>query len=320
MKIVTLQGGGLWFPEGTSQGASAVDELFFLILGISGFFFVLIVASMVFFALRYGQRRRPQPERSPAHNLALELAWSVLPAVLLGYMFVEGYRSYLELRTPPDDAYEIQAIAQRWSWSFIYPNGHVSGELHVPVDRPVEVVLTSEDVIHSFFVRAFRVKMDAVPGRYSKAWFVAERPGSYEVQCAEYCGTGHSAMNAALVVHPPGGFEAWLEEASNLLDRLPPVEAGKELYHQRGCVQCHSVDGSPRSGPTFLGLYGSQRELESGERVLADENYVRESILAPQAKVARGWPPVMPTYKGRIKDGEIGAVIAYLKTLEGGNP
>jgi cytochrome c oxidase subunit 2 len=184
------------------------------------------------------------------------------------------------------------------------------------VDTAVRLVLSSEDVIHSFFVPSFRVKMDAVPGRYTKSWFRATRPGEYDVFCAEYCGTSHSDMRTAVVVHPPGEFEKWLEGASNLLATLPPAEAGARLYTTRGCAQCHSVDGRSGTGPTLQGLFGHPVPLQGGGSVTADENYLRESLLAPESKVVAGYQPVMPTYKGRLKDGEITAIIEYLKTLE----
>jgi cytochrome c oxidase subunit 2 len=172
-------------------------------------------------------------------------------------------------------------------------------------------------VIHSFFVPAFRVKRDVVPGRYNKAWFQADKPGEYRLFCAEYCGTSHSKMLAKVVVHPPGEFERWLAEASNFLDKMPPEEAGKKLYEQRGCPQCHSVDGKPSTGPTFLGLVGSTVPITAGGAVVADENYIRTSILQPAAQVVAGYEPVMPSFQGRLNDREIDAIIAYLKTLQG---
>jgi cytochrome c oxidase subunit 2 len=171
--------------------------------------------------------------------------------------------------------------------------------------------------MHSFYVPEFRIKRDVIPGRYSKAWFEALQTGRYDILCTEYCGTSHSSMLANLYVHERGEFDAWLEDASNFLARMPPAEAGGLLYNQRGCKQCHSLDGSAGTGPSFLGLYGSRHALASGEMIEVDENYVRESILMPQAKIVAGYEPVMPTYQGRLKDEEIGAIIEYLKTLGG---
>jgi cytochrome c oxidase subunit 2 len=204
---------------------------------------------------------------------------------------------------------------QKWQWFFTYPNGYVTGELHVPVDRPVELTMTSEDVIHSLWIPAFRVKKDVVPGRYNKAWFEATEPGEYPLLCTEYCGTGHSDMLTRVTVHRPGEFETWLREAADLLGTLPPAEAGLKLYETKGCKQCHSLDGSAGVGPSFKNLFGSERHLADGGQVVADENYVRHSILEPMSQVSLGFDPVMPTYAGKLKDQEITMLIAYLKSI-----
>jgi cytochrome c oxidase subunit 2 len=199
---------------------------------------------------------------------------------------------------------------------FGYPNGYVDENLHVPVDTPVRLVITSDDVIHSLFIPAFRLKKDAVPGRYTKMWFRATQPGEYQVFCAEYCGTSHSDMLAKTVVHPPGEFEKWLENASNFLDKMSPAEAGEKLFKQRGCTQCHSIDGTRIIGPTLQGAFGHEVALTTGQKVLFDEDYARNSILNPQAQIVAGFDPVMPTYQGRLKDREISAIIEYIKTLQ----
>jgi cytochrome c oxidase subunit 2 len=216
---------------------------------------------------------------------------------------------------PPVNSYEIQVVAKKWSWSFIYPNGHVDNQLHMPVDRPVTLVMSSDDVIHSLYVPAFRVKMDLVPGRYTKTWFEATEVGTYPLFCAEYCGTGHSTMNSSVIVHRSGEFEKWLEDAADFMKDLTPVEAGQILYSRRGCAQCHSVDGTAMVGPSFKNAFGSHQMMTSGEEILVDENYIRESILEPQAKVRSGYRAVMPTYKGQLKDEEISALIQFIKSL-----
>ncbi len=305
-----------WLPRAASTSAQGVDRVFALVYGISLVFFLLIVALLVVFVLRY--RRRPGHEvaDSPSHNTPLELAWTIVPLALVVVIFWQGFKGFLDLSTPPANAYEILVTGQKWKWTFTYPNGWVDDRLHVPVDTPVRLVLSSEDVIHSLYIPSFRVKKDAVPGRYTKEWFQATVPGEYDVFCAEYCGTGHSDMHTTVVVHPPGEFEKWLEGASNVFAKLTPAEAGAKLYASRGCAQCHSVDGRPGTGPTFKALFGHEVLLEGGKRVVADENYVRESILDPQAKVVAGFQPVMPTYQGRLKDREITAIVEYLKTIE----
>ena len=305
-----------WLPRGASTSAEGVDRVFALIYGISLFFFLLIVAILVVFVIRYRRRVGREAGDTPSHNTPLELTWTIIPLVLVVVIFWQGFKGFLDLVTPPANAYEILVNAQKWKWTFTYPNGYVDDRLHVPVDTPIRVVLTSEDVIHSFYVPAFRVKKDAVPGRYTKAWFQATTPGEYDLFCAEYCGTSHSDMHTTVVVHPPGEFEKWLDGAANLLATLSPAEAGAKLYSSRGCAQCHSVDGRPGTGPTFKGLFGHDVLLEAGKRAIADENYLRESIVDPGAKVVAGFQPVMPTYQGRLKDREITAIVEYLKTLE----
>jgi cytochrome c oxidase subunit 2 len=308
-------GGSLWFSAPSSTGASDVDRLFFFILGLCVFFFVMIVGAMVFFIVRYRSRPGHRETKTATHNNWLELTWSVIPTILVGVIFLWGFLSYVNARTPPDNSYEIQVIAKKWSWSFIYPNGHVDNNLHVPVDRPVTLVMSSDDVIHSLYIPAFRLKMDVVPGRYSKTWFQATAIGQHTLFCAEYCGTGHSTMSAKVVVHRSGEFEKWLDEAANFMKDLTPVEAGEILYTRRGCVQCHSIDGSAKAGPSFKGAFGQEHQMTTGETVVVDENYIRESILEPQAKVRAGYRPVMPTYQGQLKDEEIAALIQFIKSL-----
>ncbi len=306
---------GFWLPGQASTVAPEVDGAFYFILGVSAFFTVLIVAVTVYFLIRFRARPGHRAEKSPSHSTTLEITWSIIPAILVVIMFFYGFRGYMAMYTPLNDPYEIIVTGQKWSWLFTYPNGYVDGDLHIEAGQNVRLVMQSDDVIHSLFVPAFRVKKDVVPGRYNKVWFTATVPGTYPLYCTEYCGTSHSDMNASVIVHPEGEFEAWLEEASDFLSRMPPAEAGQLLYRQRGCTQCHSVDGKAGIGPTFKGLYGGQDILVDGTRVDVDEDYIRESILYPQAKLVAGYDPVMPTYQGRLKDAEITAIIEYMKTL-----
>jgi cytochrome c oxidase subunit II len=305
-----------WMPSQASTVAREVDVVFYLIYWISVFFFALIVGLMAWFVVRY-RRRRPHDaaQPSPAHSTSLEIAWTAIPVVVSVLLFVVGFKSYMNMVTPPRGAYEISVIGQKWNWLFTYPNGYVSDELHVPVDRPVLLTMTSEDVIHSLWIPAFRIKMDVVPGRYTRTWFEAHTPGTYPLLCTEYCGVGHSDMLSSVIVHPGGRFETWLESASNLLDTMPPAEAGELLARRLGCIACHSLDGSPGIGPTFVDLYGSEVRTREGASLIADANYVRESIVDPMAVLVAGYDPVMPTYAGRIKDQEITSIIAYLRSL-----
>jgi len=309
--------GGFWLPSQGSEGAAEVDRIFGFVFWVSAFFFLLIVALMVLFVIRY--RRRPgreDAEPSPRHNTPLEITWTTIPILIVIAIFIWGFKVYLDINTPPANAYEVLVTGQKWKWLFTYPNGHVDENLHVPVATPIRLVMTSEDVIHGFYIPAFRLKRDVVPGRYVKLWFQATKPGEYQIYCTQYCGTGHSDMWAKAVVHEPGGFERWLEDASNFLAKMSPAEAGERLYRTRGCAQCHSVDGKGGTGPTFKALFGHQVPLDGGKATVADENYIRESILEPQAKIVAGFQPVMPTFQGRLKDQEITAIIEYLKTLK----
>jgi cytochrome c oxidase subunit 2 len=312
------QGSGtFWLPEQASTAAGEVDFLFYFIFWISVFFFVLIVGLMLLFVFRFRRRESDQAEESPHHNLPLEVMWTVIPIILVIIIFVMGFKSYLDTATPSQNAYEILVKGQKWNWFFTYPNGHTDSELHVPVDRPVLLTLTSDDVIHSLFIPAFRIKMDAVPGRYNRTWFQATLPGQYPLLCTEYCGTGHSDMLSWCVVHEVGEFEKWLAEAGDFLSTLSPADAGERLYQIKGCKQCHSVDGSNMVGPTFQGLYGATRSFKDGGSLVAEENYIRESILEPLSRVVAGYEPVMPTYQGKINDAEITALIAYIKKISG---
>ncbi len=307
--------GSFWLPPQASAQAGDVDSVFYYIFYISLFFFLLIVGLMVLFIVRYRRRADREPGPSRSHNLRLELTWTIIPVLIVISIFYLGFRGFLDLATPPRDAYEIQVTGQKWQWLFTYPNGHVDEELHVPVDVPVRLVMTSEDVIHSLYIPAFRIKKDVVPGRYTRVWFDADRPGQYELLCAEYCGTGHSDMHTWVVVHEPGGFERWLAEAGSGEARLSPVALGERLYRTRGCKSCHTVDGSGGIGPTFKDAYGHAAVMEDGTRLTVDENYLRESILDPQARIVAGFEPVMPTFQGRLSDQEITAIISYIKSL-----
>lgn len=308
-----------WLPKQASEGAPVVDWLFDVVTWISIFFFVLITAVLIVFVAKYRRRAGHAEQQTTTHHQALEVTWTVIPLVIVIWIFWEGFTRYLDLHSAPLNSYEIQVLAQKWNWAFTYPNGYVDANLHVPAGQNVKLTMTSQDVLHSLYVPVFRVKKDVVPGRYTSLWFRSERPGDYDLFCTEYCGTSHSNMLARVIVHPPGEFETWLADAANYIDKLPPEklwEAGQKLYQQRGCAQCHSIDGKAGTGPSFKGLWNNQAELKTGDKVLRDENYVRTSILNPQAQIVAGYEPVMPTYQGRLKDKEITAIIEYIKTLE----
>jgi cytochrome c oxidase subunit II len=307
--------GSFWMPPQGSTFSRSVDAIFYFIFWVSVFFYVLIGALVVFFVIHYRRRQGAGPGSQISGNLALELTWTGIPVVLVLIMFIWGVKGMINLTTPPLRAYEIQVSAQRWQWSFTYPNGYVDKDLHVPVDVSVRLLMQSEDVIHAFYVPAFRIQQDIIPGQYVKTWFRATQPGIYQLFCGQYCGTEHSNMLADVVVHPTGEFEKWLENASNFVARLPPAVAGKRLYETRGCRQCHSIDGTAGIGPSFKGIFGHSVALRGMAPVQVDENYLRESIVDPMARIVAGFDPVMPTYKGRLRDNELTALIEYIKTL-----
>ncbi len=312
-----------WMPPEAASGATRTDRVFYFIYWVSVFFFVLILALLVYFAIRFRRRRVGEAAAGTVtHHTGLELTWTIIPLILVICMFSFGWSAYMDMASPPADALQINVNGQKWHWMFTYPNGHVDNELHVPVDQPVRLLLTSVDVIHSFYVPAFRLKKDAVPGRYNTAWFKAtaatppDKP--YWALCAEYCGTSHSDMLAKVYVHEPGLYEQWLAEASDPFrgGTRSPREVGQMLFTKYGCNTCHSIDGTRGTGPTFKGLFGRSEALRAGQRIDVDENYIRESILEPQAKVVAGFDPVMPTYRGQLKDQEILALIEYIRTLK----
>ncbi len=309
-------GSSFWFPAQGSTGAANTDWLFNFILWISIFFFVLVVGLMLTFVWNYRRRPGVEPERTATHHTPLELTWTIIPSILCVIIFYFGISGYMDVGNAPANAHEVQVTGQKWNWSFTYANGLVETELHVPLGEPTVLTMRSEDVIHSFYVPAFRMKMDVVPGRYSKLWFTPTEVGEYQVFCAEYCGTSHSRMLTRVVVQQPEQYEQWLKDVEEKNNSKDPVALGADLYKTRGCMQCHSVDGSRGIGPTFKGLWGRQEHLSDGSTIAVDENYIHESIVEPMAKIVAGYAPVMPTFKGKLKDKQISGIIAWIKTLK----
>lgn len=304
-------------PPAKSTMAGEVDALFHFINVTSIILLAGITFAIIYFAWKY--RRRSDDDVTPVitHNSTLEVTWSVIPLILVMIVFGWGFSGYMNLITAPDDSYEVRVVAKSWLWEFHYQNGTVSvNELHVPVDRPVKLVMISDDVLHSFFVPEFRVKRDVIPNRYTSVWFEAIDTGEYIIYCTEYCGRAHSDMLATVHVHTQEDFETWLETADAFDEDADPVEMGEALVTRNGCTACHSADGSRMVGPSFQGLWMSERTMTDGEVVTADENYIRESILEPNTRITEGYDPVMPSYQGSIRDREIDAIIEYIKSLE----
>ncbi len=314
-----------WMPPQASTIAAEVDWLYYFIYWLCLAFFVAIIALKVLFAVRYARRtpgQQAEPD-APTHNTPIEVTWSVIPLILVIVIFYVGFEGYMKLSVAPQNAYTIDVTGKKWSWSFAYPNGVTDGgEIHVPAGEPVKLVMTSQDVLHSFFVPDFRVKQDVLPGRYTTLWFEALRPpegqdtAEHFVFCTEYCGTSHSDMRATLVVHKDRAhFDAWLEKKGT---PEITVDAGRELY-EKNCKVCHLTD-KPYTGPSFGDLAkwlkdGAERPLAAGGAVKVDEEYLRESIWEPNAKLAQGFSPAMPTFKGQLKDPHIRALILYIRSL-----
>ena len=298
-----------------------VNGAFIYILAFTGLLFFLIIFLLVYFAVRYRASRNPHPA-DISGNAVLEVLWIVVPTLLVMTMFFYGLTGFNFLRHPPPDSLHVKVLSRQWAWQFQYDNGTISPSLIAPVDRNVRCELTSQDVIHGFFVPAFRVKQDAVPGMTTQTWFNATETGTYDILCTQYCGTGHSAMLAKLVVVPQDQFDAWYAGKSVAIAGVPspgavPPSVGATLIQDLGCIGCHSTDGSKGVGPTFKGLYdstvvvitnGKQRNVE------AEEEYLRKSITDPGADVAVGFPNVMP--KLPITDQQIDQIIQYLHSLK----
>jgi cytochrome c oxidase subunit 2 len=301
------------FPQQASTVAKDVDALFYFLVGVSAFFALLVATLLIVFAVRY--RRRSDAERPQAIEgaLQLEMLWTLIPFGLSMVMFVWSASIYVKLQRPPDNALQVFVVGKQWMWKLQHIEGQREiNELHVPVGRPVKLTMTSEDVIHSFYVPAFRIKQDVIPGRYTTTWFEATKPGVYHLFCTEYCGTQHSGMIGSVIVMEPAEFATWLSGGA----KQSLASAGETLFQQLGCATCHLDEGNGR-GPVLTGLLGKQVQLTNGTTIVADETYVRESILTPQAKIVAGYQPIMPTFKGLVSEEQLLQLVAYIKAKGG---
>jgi cytochrome c oxidase subunit II len=298
------------FPEQASTIAARVDGLYTFLLGVAVFFSSLIFLLILYFAIKY--RRRPGHTRAQqvgTHNL-LETAWILIPLAITMVVFVWGAKLYaMVMLSPPANALEVYAIGKQWMWKFQHPGGQREIDtLHVPVGHAVKLTMTSQDAIHSFYVPAFRIKMDVVPGRYTTIWFEASKPGVYHLFCAEYCGTNHSRMRGEVIALPPTQYQEWLRSNREV---EPMAAVGARLYRQMGCAMCHGTG----LAPALEGIFGSSVQLANGKRVLADEAYMRESILNPRAQLVAGYAPIMPTFQGQLSEEDLTQLVAYIKSL-----
>jgi cytochrome c oxidase subunit II len=300
-------------PDQASTLASDVDQLYWFITGVTAFFGILVCVLVVYFAVKY-RTNDPLAVGAPiTGSIPLELAWSVIPFLISIVIFGWSAKVFFDLYRPPDQTLEIYATGKRWMWKFQHLDGKAEiNELHVPVGRPVKVTFTSEDVLHSLYFPSFRVKADAIPGRYSSVWFDATKTGEWWIFCAEYCGTKHSGMIGKVHVMEPAAYQAWLSgggEGGTLAQR------GERLFSELACNTCHLNDGSGR-GPSLVDKFGTEEQLANGSAVTIDEGYVRESILTPQLKIVAGYQPVMPTFQGLINEENVMALIEHVKSLQ----
>jgi cytochrome c oxidase subunit 2 len=305
--------GGFWMPPQGSAMAGEVDWLFFFIYWICVFFFLLVLVLLVTFAWKYRYREGQPMLDAPKHNTALELTWTFIPTLIVIVIFFYGFKGYMHLAVPPPDAYEVDVTARMWSYSFRYPNGEQSNELHIPVNTPVVFVLSSDDVIHGFYMPVFRIKKDIVPGRYNKIWVQATMLGTWDIFCTQYCGQDHSSMRSHVVVEPRSVFVEWLGKLGG--GGLPPVERGQYLWNTRGCQQCHSTDGtSTGKAPTWKDLFMTEVQTMDGMHT-ADEDYLHEVITHPNVHPIAGYQPIMPPTEGLLTEKDVGDIIAYIKSI-----
>ena len=338
-----------WMPEGASTIAPGVDHTLDVINWICYFFFALILGLMVYFVVKYRHRKGERFRTDyPHHNTPLEVGWSILPTIIVIGIFVVGFRSYLDIYTAPKNAFDIKVTAQKWAWSFQYPNGAQSDDLYVPAGKPVRLVLRSSDVLHSLYIPDFRVKRDVVPGRYTYMWFQCDHPTgmpgkdvrdpnaklvdlprdaaqAHDLFCTEYCGTGHSKMNRFVYVLDGASFDQWMVEQSQWIDKIPEEElyfkAGPKIFAR--CSQCHSLDGSNGIGPSWKGIVERVKGypmVGEGKKYATYQDYIRTSILAPGDYVVPPYANAMPTFKGQLNDRAIDAVIGYMEHLEEFDP
>jgi len=295
--------------------ASRVDALYIFLLIVTGMMTLLIFICLVYFAARFRHRPGVRAEQIEG-STPLEITWSTIPFLVFMVIFAWGAVVYFKERTPPTDSTEVYVVAKQWMWKVEHAEGQREiNELHVPVGRDVKLIMTSQDVIHSFFIPAFRIKQDVLPGRYTVEWFRATKPGVYHLFCAEYCGTQHSGMVGDIVVQEPAQYEAWMNGGTT----GPLSATGEKIFAELGCVTCHRSDAQGR-GPNLQGVFGKPVQLEDGRTVAADENYLRECILDPGAKRVKGFQPIMPTFQGLVTEEQVNALVAYIKSISAAKP
>lgn len=309
--------GTFWLPEAASTFAQSHDALFYFIYWLCVVFFIGIVGAMIHFGIKYKRRSEGQRTSPLRGNHKVEILWSAGPGVLLLAVFVWGFVGFMDMIVPPANTLDVRVTGQKWSWVFTYPNGgNSTNELVVPVGEPIKLTMSSVDVLHSFYVPAFRVKRDVLPNRYTVLWFQSDLPGTYNLFCTEYCGTDHSGMIGRVRVVSRPEYDAYLQELGGCPDGESLAECGQTVFARSGCTACHSIDGSVGVGPTMQGLTGSQRNFVDGSNATADDNYLRNSIVNPASQVVQGFGNVMPgNYGQTLTEEQLTALIAYIQSL-----
>jgi cytochrome c oxidase subunit 2 len=301
-----------FFPQQASEQAGQIDALYFFLVAVTGFFAVLVAVLVTVFAVKFHRRHGDEVGDAIHGSLVLELLWTFIPLGITMVMFVWGAQVFFHMTRPPKGAMEIYVVGKQWMWKAQHMDGaREINELHVPIGRPVKLVMGSEDVIHSFFIPDFRVKADVIPGRYNTLWFTATKPGKYHIFCTQYCGTKHSGMIGTVTAMDPSDYQAWLSGGSA---GGTMAENGAKLFADLSCNTCHLENGQGR-GPVLKGLYGKQILITGGQTVTMDDAYIRESVLQPQAKVVSGFQPIMPTFQGLVTEEQLLQLIAYIKSL-----
>jgi len=312
--------------------SSPADSVFFFILGIAVTFLSVNTAVMIYFVIRYSRKRNPNPSEVN-ENMAIEIIWTVIPTILVLIIFFAGWKGFQYMRTVPPDALPVKVTAREWSWTFDYENGKETNVLKVPIRKPIKLIITSADVLHSLYIPAYRIKEDAVPGRETHLWFLPDELGSYDLFCTEYCGVGHSSMITKVDVMSEKDFNEWYRgkektEAATtaktgvtgvMKHEEPHHSSGSALLNVKGCLACHTTDGTPKIGPTFKGVFGRKETVvrDGKEReIVVDEAFIKQSILQPDIDRVKGFPPIMPSQKGGLTDAEVDAIIEYLKALK----
>lgn len=301
------------FPQQASSQAGQVDAIYFFMVAVTTFFGLLIAGLIVVFAIKFRRRHEDEIGAAIHGSLALELLWTIIPFFIAMGMFAWGAKVFFDLYRVPAGAMEVFVVGKQWMWKVQHPTGQREiNELHVPTGRPVKLIMGSEDVLHSYYIPAFRVKADVIPGRYNTMWFEAIKPGTYHLFCAEYCGTKHSGMIGSVIAMEPADYQVWLDGGRS---EDSPVAAGEKLFQAQGCASCHQA-GPTQRGPSLAGIFGHEVKLQGGGTATVDDAYLRESIVLPQQKIVDGYPPIMPTFQGLLSEEQLLQVIAYVKSLK----